>query len=181
MAETILEVRNLKKYFKTPHGALHAVDGVSFTLEAGRTLGVVGESGCGKSTLGRVVLRLLEATEGSIVFDGTDILRCSGREMRALRRQMQMIFQDPYESINPRMSVGELIAEPLIVNRICKGAEMDRKILELMDTVGLASRLINAYPHELDGGRRQRIGIARALAVSPKFKIGRASCRERVS
>ncbi len=177
MAETILEVRNLKKYFKTPHGALHAVDGVSFTLEAGRTLGVVGESGCGKSTLGRVVLRLLEATEGSIVFDGTDILRCSGREMRALRRQMQMIFQDPYESINPRMSVGELIAEPLIVNRICKGAEMDRKILELMDTVGLASRLINAYPHELDGGRRQRIGIARALAVSPKFIV----CDEPVS
>ncbi len=177
MAETILEVKNLKKYFKTPHGALHAVDDVSFTLEAGRTLGVVGESGCGKSTLGRVILRLLEASDGSVVFDGTDILRCSRREMRALRRQIQMIFQDPYESINPRMSVGELIAEPLIVNRICKGAGMDRRILELMDTVGLASRLINAYPHELDGGRRQRIGIARALAVSPKFIV----CDEPVS
>lgn len=177
MEEKILEVKELKKYFKTPHGQLHAVDGVSFTLSAGKTLGVVGESGCGKSTLGRVILRLIDATAGSVLFDGRDILRCSKKEMRALRKEMQIIFQDPYESINPRMSIGELIAEPLIVNSVCRGAEMDRKIRELMDTVGLASRLINSYPHELDGGRRQRIGIARALAVSPKFIV----CDEPVS
>lgn len=177
MDEKILEVRDLKKYFKTPHGQLHAVDGVSFTLEAGKTLGVVGESGCGKSTLGRVILRLIDATAGTVMFEGRDVLRCSKKEMRALRKEMQIIFQDPYESINPRMSIGELIAEPLIVNAVCKGAAMEQKVRELMDTVGLASRLINSYPHELDGGRRQRIGIARALAVSPKFIV----CDEPVS
>ncbi|MGM9661921.1 MAG: ABC transporter ATP-binding protein [Oscillospiraceae bacterium] len=177
MAEKILEVKALKKYFKTPHGLLHAVDNVSFSIEAGKTLGVVGESGCGKSTLGRVILRLISATEGEVFFEGEDILKYSKSGMRAMRKSMQIIFQDPYESINPRMSIGELIAEPLIVNNICKGAEMDRKIRELMDTVGLAQRLINAYPHELDGGRRQRIGIARALSVSPKFIV----CDEPVS
>lgn len=177
MAENILEVNHLKKYFKTPHGQLHAVDDVSFTIEAGKTLGVVGESGCGKSTLGRVILRLIAATGGEVKFEGKDILGCSKKEMRALRKDMQIIFQDPYESINPRMSIGELIAEPLIVNDMCKGAALDAKVRELMDTVGLASRLINSYPHELDGGRRQRIGIARALSVDPKFIV----CDEPVS
>ena len=173
MADNILEVRGLKKYFNTPHGLLHAVDDLSFNIEKGKTLGVVGESGCGKSTLGRVI----DSTEGEVLFEGKDVLKYSKAEMRAMRKSMQIIFQDPYESINPRMSVGELIAEPLIVNKICKGAEMDKKVRELMDTVGLAERMINSYPHELDGGRRQRIGIARALSVSPKFIV----CDEPVS
>ena len=177
MADNILEVRGLKKYFNTPHGLLHAVDDLSFNIEKGKTLGVVGESGCGKSTLGRVILRLIDSTEGEVLFEGEDVLKYSKAEMRAMRKSMQIIFQDPYESINPRMSVGELIAEPLIVNKICKGAEMDKKVRELMDTVGLAERMINSYPHELDGGRRQRIGIARALSVSPKFIV----CDEPVS
>ena len=177
MADNILEVRGLKKYFNTPHGLLHAVDDLSFNIEKGKTLGVVGESGCGKSTLGRVILRLIDSTEGEVLFEGKDVLKYSKAEMRAMRKSMQIIFQDPYESINPRMSVGELIAEPLIVNKICKGAEMDKKVRELMDTVGLAERMINSYPHELDGGRRQRIGIARALSVSPKFIV----CDEPVS
>ena len=177
MADNILEVRGLKKYFNTPHGLLHAVDDLSFNIEKGKTLGVVGESGCGKSTLGRVILRLIDSTEGEVLFEGEDVLKYSKAEMRAMRKSMQIIFQDPYESINPRMSVGELIAEPLIVNKICKGAEMDKKVREMMDTVGLAERMINSYPHELDGGRRQRIGIARALSVSPKFIV----CDEPVS
>ena len=177
MADNILEVRGLKKYFNTPHGLLHAVDDLSFNIEKGKTLGVVGESGCGKSTLGRGILRLIDSTEGEVLFEGKDVLKYSKAEMRAMRKSMQIIFQDPYESINPRMSVGELIAEPLIVNKICKGAEMDKKVRELMDTVGLAERMINSYPHELDGGRRQRIGIARALSVSPKFIV----CDEPVS
>ena len=177
MADNILEVIGLKKYFNTPHGLLHAVDDLSFNIEKGKTLGVVGESGCGKSTLGRVILRLIDSTEGEVLFEGEDVLKYSKAEMRAMRKSMQIIFQDPYESINPRMSVGELIAEPLIVNKICKGAEMDKKVRELMDTVGLAERMINSYPHELDGGRRQRIGIARALSVSPKFIV----CDEPVS
>ena len=177
MADNILEVRGLKKYFNTPHGLLHAVDDLSFNIEKGKTLGVVGESGCGKSTLGRVILRLIDSTEGDVLFEGKDVLKYSKAEMRAMRKSMQIIFQDPHESINPRMSVGELIAEPLIVNKICKGAEMDKKVRELMDTVGLAERMINSYPHELDGGRRQRIGIARALSVSPKFIV----CDEPVS
>ena len=149
MAGNILEVRGLKKYFNTPHGLLHAVDDLSFNIEKGKTLGVVGESGCGKSTLGRVILRLIDSTEGEVLFEGEDVLKYSKAEMRAMRKSMQIIFQDPYESINPRMSVGELIAEPLIVNKICKGAEMDKKVRELMDTVGLAERMINSYPHEL--------------------------------
>ena len=177
MADNILEVRGLKKYFNTPHGLLHAVDDLSFNIEKGKTLGVVGESGCGKSTLGRVILRLIDSTEGEVLFEGKDVLKYSKAEMRAMRKSMQIIFQDPYESINPSMSVGELIAEPLIVNKICKGAEMDKKVRELMDTVGLAERMINSYPHELDGGRRQRIGIGRALAMDPEFII----CDEPVS
>ena len=173
---TILEVKNLKKYFPTPRGMLHAVDDVSFSLEEGKTLGVVGESGCGKSTLGRVMIRLLNPTAGEILFEGRDISRT--RDVKSLRRDLQMIFQDPYSSLNPRMSVSDSIAEPLIVHKLCKGAaEINARTRELMDTVGLASRFINSYPHELDGGRRQRIGIARALALDPKFIV----CDEPVS
>lgn len=160
MAEKILEVKGLKKYFKVKDGLLHAVDDVSFSIETGKTLGVVGESGCGKSTMGRLVLRLLEPTGGEILFEGKDISRYSKSQTRDLRRQMQIIFQDPYASINPRMTVSEIIAEPLNVHKLVKSREeLDRQVTRLMDTVGLAERLYNAYPHELDGGRRQRIGI----------------------
>ena len=174
----ILEVKNLKKYFPTPHGMLHAVDDVSFTLEAGKTLGVVGESGCGKSTLGRVILHLLERSDGSIIYDGKDISNPSKAELRELRRQMQIIFQDPYSSINPRMRVADIIGEPLKIYKVFSSkADYDRKVSELMDTVGLAQRVADMYPHELDGGRRQRIGIARALSLEPKFVV----CDEPVS
>lgn len=172
----LIEVQNLKKYFKTPRGMLHAVDDVSFTIEKGKTLGVVGESGCGKSTLGRVIIRLLDATEGHIYFKGTDI--AGERHTRKLRQHMQIIFQDPFSSLNPRMSVSEIIAEPLKIHGVCKSRRaVEEKVRELMETVGLAERLANAYPHELDGGRRQRIGIARALALDPQFIV----CDEPVS
>ncbi len=178
MSETILEVKNLKKYFKTPGGFLHAVDDVSFTIEKGRTLGVVGESGCGKSTLGRTVLRLLSVTEGDVIYQGKNISKLSEKELKPLRRKMQIIFQDPYSSLNPRMSLRQIIAEPMIINGICKDRhELDKRILSLMDTVGLSHRLLDSYPHELDGGRRQRIGIARVLALEPDFIV----CDEPVS
>lgn len=170
--EKLLEVRNLKKYFHTKKGLLHAVDDVNFYINKGETLGVVGESGCGKSTTGRVVLRLLEATDGEILFEGKNIRDYSKKDMRHLRKQMQIVFQDPFASLNPRMSVSEIISEPLIVNKVFSN-KVDRmkRVKELMDTVGLAERLTNVYPHELDGGRRQRIGIARALALKPKFIV----------
>ena len=178
MAEPILEVRNLKKHFNTPKGLLHAVDGINFSIEKGKTLGIVGESGCGKSTTGRVILRLLEATEGEILFEGKNIRDFSKEEMRRLREEMQIIFQDPFASLNPRMTVSEIIGEPLIIHKVCKNKEeVTARVKELMDTVGLGQRLINTYPHELDGGRRQRIGIARALALNPKFIV----CDEPVS
>lgn len=178
MSETLIEIVGLKKYFKTQRGLLHAVDGVNLSISRGQTLGVVGESGCGKSTLGRLLLRLLEATEGKIIYDGQDILSLSSTEMNKLRPRMQMIFQDPYASLNPRMTVSEIIAEPIRVNKtITDSREMNTKIKELMETVGLAQRFINSYPHELDGGRRQRIGIARALALEPEFIV----CDEPVS
>lgn len=165
----LLEVRNLKKYFGKKDRVLHAVDDISVTIQQGKTLGVVGESGCGKSTLGRTVLRLLEPTDGQIIFDGQDITHVSEREMRKYRQSMQIIFQDPYSSLNPRKSVAEIIATPLKVNHICKDrASLQKRVRELMDTVGLAERLYDAYPHELDGGRRQRICIARALANQPQ-------------
>jgi peptide/nickel transport system ATP-binding protein len=168
----LVEVKNLKKYFPTKKGMLHAVDDVSFDIYEGETLGLVGESGCGKSTLGRVMIRLLEATSGEVLFEGENILNYSGAKMKELRKKIQIVFQDPYSSLNPRLSVSELIAEPLIVNKYFrKKAYMNARILELMDTVGLARRLFNSYPHELDGGRRQRIGIARALALDPKFIV----------
>ena len=172
MANKIIEVKNAKKYFNTKKGLLHAVDDVSFTINEGETLGLVGESGCGKSTTGRVALRLLDATAGEVFYEGKDIMKMSNKEMREMRKKMQIVFQDPYASLNPRMSVSEIIAEPLIVHKIYQDkAEMEKKVVQLMSTVGLAERLTHTYPHELDGGRRQRIGIARALALNPKFIV----------
>jgi len=175
--DDILRVEHLKKYFNTPAGMLHAVDDVSFTIKERETLGVVGESGCGKSTLGRVVLKLLEPTDGRIVFEGKDITNISEKENIELRRKMQIIFQDPYSSLNPRLCVSELIADPLKVFKLYSAADRQKKVLELMDLVGLARRYAYSYPHELDGGRRQRIGIARALSLDPKFIV----CDEPVS
>ncbi|NCB15265.1 MAG: ATP-binding cassette domain-containing protein [Synergistales bacterium] len=170
--QPIVEVNNLKKYFQTKKGMLHAVDDVSFTIRKGETLGLVGESGCGKSTLGRVMIRLLDATSGEVKFWGEDILKYSSGRMKAMRKKVQIVFQDPYSCLNPRLSVSELIAEPLVVNNVfSSSAERVKKIRELMDTVGLAQRLVNSYPHELDGGRRQRVGIARSLALSPEFIV----------
>ena len=178
MSDVILEVRNLKKYFPTKKGQLHAVDDISFTLERGKTLGVVGESGCGKSTTGRAILRLQDPTSGQVLFQGKDITKFSTREMRNLRKEMQMIFQDPFASLNPRKSVSEIIGDPLRLHKLCKSKqELERRVIRLMETVGLSQRLVNTYPHELDGGRRQRIGIARALAMDPSFIV----CDEPVS
>lgn len=174
----LLEVKNLKKYFKTSAGWLHAVDGISFTLDAGKTLGVVGESGCGKSTLGRTILHLVEPTDGQIFFNGEDISTVSNRKFKDLRREMQIVFQDPFSSLDPRKSVSQTIEEPLAIYHKEMSKEQRReKVRELMEIVGLASRLEDSYPHELDGGRRQRIGIARALALQPKFIV----CDEPVS
>lgn len=178
MSDVILEVKNLKKYFPTPYGMVHAVDDVSLSIKRGQTLGLVGESGCGKSTIGRTILRLLEPTSGEVYFDGKDIVKMSKSEFKPMRKEMQFIFQDPYSSINPRLTVSQSIAEPLIVNKLVKSkVELHEKVLEYMRLVGLDERLASAYPHELDGGRRQRIGIARALALNPKFII----CDEPVS
>lgn len=172
MPNKIIEVKNAKKYFHTKKGLLHAVDDVSFDILEGETLGLVGESGCGKSTTGRVALRLLDATAGEVLYEGQDIMKMSNAQMREMRKKMQIVFQDPYASLNPRMSVSEIIAEPLVVHGIYKDRnQMEARVKELMSTVGLAERLINTYPHELDGGRRQRIGIARALALNPKFIV----------
>lgn len=176
--KVILEVENLTKYFNTPGGLLHAVDGVNFKVEEGRTLGIVGESGCGKSTTGRTILKLLEPTSGKIIFDGQDITGYSRKQMRSLRREMQMVFQDPFSSLDPRQTVSQLISEPIIEHKLLKTkSDIEKRTLQLMETVGLAERYINVYPHELDGGRRQRIGIARALAVEPKLIV----CDEPVS
>ncbi|MCL2874318.1 MAG: ATP-binding cassette domain-containing protein [Defluviitaleaceae bacterium] len=172
MAEKFLEVKNLKKYFKTKRGWLHAVDDIDFVINKGETLGLVGESGCGKSTTGRVVLRLLEATAGEILFNGEDVLKFNKQKMREMRQNAQIVFQDPFASLNPRMSVSQIIAEPLVINKtVSSKHEIQKKVASLMETVGLASRLENVYPHELDGGRRQRIGIARALALNPSFIV----------
>lgn len=179
MSQPLIELKELTKYFDISKTAkLHAVDGITLNINKGETLGVVGESGCGKSTLGRTVLRLHEPTSGTILFDGEDISHCHAHKLTKVRRDMQMIFQDPYSSLNPRMSVQELIAEPLLVAGQHKNrADVYEEVARLMDTVGLASRLSGAYPHELDGGRRQRIGVARALALNPRFIV----CDEPVS
>ena len=175
---TLLDVKHLKKYYSVPTGTLHAVDDVSFTMNQGETLGVVGESGCGKSTLGKTILRLTNPTSGSIVFDGQELMDLSDKEFVRLRPQMQMIFQDPMSSLNPRMSISQQIEEPLLIYNIYPDKEeRQKKVLELMDTVGLARRYADMYPHELDGGRRQRIGIARGLSLNPKMII----CDEPVS
>ena len=178
MSDIILETRNLCKHFKVKQGTLHAVDNVNIKIRRQTTLGVVGESGCGKSTLGRTILRLREPTSGEIIYNGENILARGKKNLRTSRREMQMIFQDPYASLNPRMSVQELIAEPMLINKVYKNhSDVYARVHDLMDIVGLAERLVSAYPHELDGGRRQRIGIARALALNPSFIV----CDEPVS
>ena len=174
---TVVEVKNLYKYFPTPGGMLHAVDDVSFTIEEGKTLGVVGESGCGKSTLGRTIVHLLESTKGHIFLEGKDITHVKGKELAAAREDMQIMFQDPYSSLDPRKTIEQTIIEPLKVSKKYKKDEMYKKAQELMELVGIDQRLSMAYPHELDGGRRQRVGFARALALDPKFIV----CDEPVS
>ena len=175
--KNLVEISGLKKYFETAGGLLHAVDDVSFEIPQGSTLGVVGESGCGKSTLGRLVIHLLEPTDGKILFYGEDITRPSRKDLSKLRQRMQMIFQDPYSSVNPRMTVSEIIAEPLVISGKFSKPEIAEKVDFFMNKVGLASRLHMSYPHELDGGRRQRISVARALAIGPEFIV----CDEPVS
>ncbi len=179
-AKELLRVEHLKKYFSTPRGMLLAVDDISFSLKAGETLGVVGESGCGKSTLGRAILPLHEPTDGKVIFNGENILEYDKKKMKQTRSDMQIIFQDPYSSLNPRMTVSQSIAAPLIIQGIYQAKEKDKiqkRVDEMMELVGLAKRFANSYPHELDGGRRQRIGIARALSLNPKFIV----CDEPVS
>ena len=174
----LLEVKHLKKYFNTPAGRLHAVDDVTFNIERGKTIGIVGESGCGKSPLGKTLIRMTDPTDGEVFFDGEEVGHMPHRQFKKMRMRMQMIFQDPYASLDPRMSVSSLIAEPLRTYHLCKSKkELEQRVFELMDTVGLARRLAGTYPHELDGGRRQRIGIARALALRPDFIV----CDEPVS
>ena len=178
MANTpLIEAKHLMKYFDTPRGKLHAVDDVSFTIERGTTMGVVGESGCGKSTLGRTMIHLLESTGGQILFNGEDITKVDKKKLHALREQMQIIFQDPYSSLNPRMTVFETVQEPLIRSKRYSKKEVEERAEVIMTTVGLDERLWNSYPHELDGGRRQRIGVARAIALDPSFIV----CDEPVS
>lgn len=178
MNKNFIEIKSLKKYFRTSGGMLHAVDDISFNIEESKTLGIVGESGCGKSTTGRAILRLIEPTSGEVFYDGKDVLKFNESELRKARKNMQIIFQDPFSSLNPRMTINQIISEPIkIHNLLVNKQEIEDRVLELMDTVGLAERLINTYPHELDGGRRQRIGIARALALEPRFIV----CDEPVS
>ena len=183
MSDYLLEVENLKVHFPVGRGfhknkkILKAVDGVSFRLKEGETLGIVGESGCGKSTCGNSIIRLLTPTEGRILFEGKDLAQMSQKELRGLRRDIQMIFQDPFSSLNPRMRVKNIIAEPLVVHKICPKEELEREVWKLMDAVGLPREYADRYPHEFSGGQRQRIGIARALALRPKLII----CDEPVS
>ena len=178
MSEPLLRVEGLTKHFSTKKGLLHAVDNVSFTIDKGRTLGMVGESGCGKSTTGRAILRLIEPTAGNVLFDNIDVRSLDAAKLRRMRTRMQIVFQDPFSSLNPRMTVSQEIEEPIKLHGIITDPqEREERVLELMETVGLAPRLFNTYPHELDGGRRQRIGIARALAVNPDFVV----CDEPVS
>ncbi len=179
MSETLLTVTDLKKHFPITKGilwskqvgAVKAVDGLSFSIKKGETLGLVGESGCGKSTTGRLILRLIEPTAGSVQFEGQEVTTLKPRDMRALRREMQIVFQNPYASLDPRMTIGESIAEPLRVHNVLKGPELTKRVKELLDRVGLNPSYSERYPHEFSGGQRQRIGIARALAINPKFIV----------
>lgn len=173
----LIEVKNLKKYFQVPSGINHAVDDVSFTINKGETLGVVGESGCGKSTLGRTIIRLQEATDGQVLLHGDDITHVKGRRLHDAREKMQIVFQDPYSSLNPRKDINTTIMEPLRHKKKFKKGELEEEAVRLMRLVGIDERLRYSYPHELDGGRRQRVGIARALALSPEFIV----CDEPVS
>ena len=185
MGQTLLRVENLVKHFPIRKGLIRskqvgvvkAVDGVSFSIEHGQTLGLVGESGCGKSTTGRTILRLIEATSGRVLFEGRDVLKLGKADLRGLRREMQIVFQDPYASLNPRMTVGDLVGEPLTLHRTAQGAARDQRVRELLDLVGLSSHHMRRYPHEFSGGQRQRIGVARALALNPKLIV----CDEPVS
>ncbi len=187
MAETnvLLRVENLVKHFPVKRGiilqrqtgAVHAVDGVSFDVYQGETLGLVGESGCGKSTTGRTILQIFRPTSGSVIFDSVDLVKLKGRELRLIRRKMQMIFQDPYSSLNPRMTVGEIVGEPLIIHNVARGSEIEDRVASLLGMVGLNPSFANRYPHEFSGGQRQRVGIARALALQPSFIV----CDEPIS
>ena len=177
MSDALVQVANLKKYFHVSAGALHAVDGLNFTINKGETIGIVGESGCGKSTLGRLLAMLLESTDGSILFDGEDLTKLKKSQLKEYKQRIQMIFQDPFSSLNPRMTTFDTIIEPLRIHKIGHGKEREERVYEIMDTVGLSERFVNSYPHELDGGRRQRIGIARALSLVPEFIV----CDEPVS
>ncbi len=184
-SDVLMEVRNLKKHFPISGGGIisrtighvKAVDGVSFSIRRGETMGLVGESGCGKTTMGKVILRLQEATDGQVIFEGKNVFDLNREEMRKTRREMQIIFQDPYASLNPRMTVGEIIGEPLEIHGVARGAEKSKRVQQLLDVVGLASFHARRYPHEFSGGQRQRIGIARALALNPKLIV----CDEPVS
>lgn len=177
MSEILLDVKNLCKYYPVSGGTLHAVDDVSFHINKGETLGLVGESGCGKSTIGRTVLRLIPHTSGEVHYKGENILTCSQARLRSLRRQIQIIFQDPYSCLDPRKTIGQIISEPLVINRLAGKKELNAKVLDLMSKGGVSRKLYNAYPHELDGGRRQWVGIIRALAMNPEFIV----CDEPVS
>ena len=172
MGEKLIEVKGLTKFFRTPKGMLHAVDNIDFYIEKGETLGLVGESGCGKSTTGRLLIRLLEATSGEILYNGEDMLKMNKAAMRKLRTKIQIVFQDPYASLDSRRTVYESIEEPLLLNnRYTDKKERENYVFQLMNTVGLAPQVVNSYPHELDGGRRQRVGVARAIALNPEFIV----------
>ena len=175
--EPLIEVKNLKKYFATSKGTLHAVDDVNLRIEEGKTMGVVGESGCGKSTLGRTIIHLQESTDGKIFYKGEDITHVNEHKLKEIRKNMQIIFQDPYSSLNPRLTVEQTVQEPLRIAHHFSGSELEDETNRLMALVGIDRRMRKAYPHEPDGGRRQRVGIARALAVGPKFIV----CDEPVS
>ena len=178
MPEPLVKVKNLKKYFKIPKkGMLHAVDDVSFEVGQGETLGLVGESGCGKSTVGNVVMRLLPKTDGQLFYRGKDVFAAKGAESFDYRKKMQIIFQDPYSSLNPRKTIKVILSEAYLIHKLAAGAELNKRIAELCDTVGIAAGLLDHYPHELDGGMRQVVGIARALSLSPDFIV----CDEPVS
>ena len=184
-AAILVQVKDLVKHFPVRQGiilqkqtgAVRAVDGISFHLKRGETLGLVGESGCGKSTTGRAVLQLFRPTSGSVIFNGVDLANLKGRELRHIRREMQMIFQDPYASLNPRMTVGEIVGEPLLIHGFTKGSNLESRVSSLLEMVGLNPAFANRYPHEFSGGQRQRIGVARALALQPSFIV----CDEPIS